>query len=450
MNDERMDDGRIYRTKRKIGETQLDKRETQGINARDFRIATGLYESYRDESDYVYIWTEHLPFILDNIPLVFGIDENDHEEIWLFQLLILNIVRNANERCQEYFQEYIDLACYPKDMPRIPRLIQPQLCIALVNDYDFQMRHGSSHNLFRFKAENLPLLLRALRLPKQCVLPGQKKGWVIDEELMLIALYVWAHLDTQDTIARKFGVRGGDVKISQIYKYFNWHCFERLLPHFFHNNIAWFKDRMSMYRDRMTERIVDAGYINPPNSPNRTVASIDTIAIYCCEPGRGPRERGPNAERGPWMHGFWSENDSANVLKLQAVVAPDGLVMDVFGPVGGTFGDARMCNTSGINEHLEYLNYLWELPEHERLQIIGDSAYPMRPCIVKCNTVRPRAWSEALKKSRVKVELCFGGVQLFGNRITQQSKNKLLNKANYATPRGSVPQVFFATSFFFI
>ena len=128
MNDERMDDGRIYKTKRKIGETQLDKRETQGINARDFRIATGLYESYRDESDYIYIWTEHLPFILDDIPLVFGIDENNHEEIWLFQLLLLHIVRNANERCQEYFQEYI--ACYPEDMPRISRLIQPHLCIA--------------------------------------------------------------------------------------------------------------------------------------------------------------------------------------------------------------------------------------------------------------------------------------------------------------------------------
>ena len=88
MNDERMDDGRIYKTKRKIGETQLDKRETQGINARDFRIAKELYKLYRDESDHVYIWNEHLPFILDNIPLLFGIDENNHEEILLFQLLV--------------------------------------------------------------------------------------------------------------------------------------------------------------------------------------------------------------------------------------------------------------------------------------------------------------------------------------------------------------------------
>ena len=56
------------------------------------------------KSDYIYIWTEHLPFILDDIPLVFGIDENNHEEIWLFRLLLLHIVRNANERCQEYFK----------------------------------------------------------------------------------------------------------------------------------------------------------------------------------------------------------------------------------------------------------------------------------------------------------------------------------------------------------
>ena len=41
-------------------------------------------------------------------------------------------------------------------MPRIPRLIQPRLCIALVNDHDFQIRYGSSNNLFRFNAENLP------------------------------------------------------------------------------------------------------------------------------------------------------------------------------------------------------------------------------------------------------------------------------------------------------
>ena len=36
---------------------------------------------------------------------------------------------------------------------------------------------------------------------------------------------------------------------------------------------------------------------------------------------------------------------------------------------------------------------------------------------IKCTAVRPHAWSEALKKARVKVELCFGGVELFGNII---------------------------------
>ena len=55
MNDEIIHNGRVYKIKRKLGETPVDDREKRGINARDNRIAKQLYESYRNESDHVYL-----------------------------------------------------------------------------------------------------------------------------------------------------------------------------------------------------------------------------------------------------------------------------------------------------------------------------------------------------------------------------------------------------------
>ena len=63
------------------------------------------------------------------------------------------------------FTKYTEFACFPKNYIRVSRDLEPPLCIARVSDPDFISKHGFSNNIFRFKAYNLPLLLKALHLP---------------------------------------------------------------------------------------------------------------------------------------------------------------------------------------------------------------------------------------------------------------------------------------------
>ena len=439
-----MDDQPILKTKKRLAEVQLSYRDVHGLNAREFRRAQELYHDFENASNNAD-WVVNLLEILDNVPEMFDVNPNNYDEVEELQLLIINNARIDKERSKQCFKSYTDFACYPKNYIPIPRRVELPLCIARISDPDFIINHGTSNNLFRFKDYNLPLLLKALRLPRMCKLKGRNKGWITNEELLLVGLYTWAHLDTQDCIARKFCVRGGDPKISLIFTYLTAHCYERLRSLFFDDNLGWFEHRISMYRHAFTDAIFDGGYFKPDN---RAIGSIDTFAIYCCEPGRGPQERGHNAQRGQFINGFYGGNDSVNLIKVQAVTFPDGLIVHLFGPYAGAFGDARLCNESGINEYIDYYNEYWELPDNERMQIIGDSAYPSRPNIIKCTAVRPNAYCQALQKARVNVEMGFGGVELFGNRIKVQAKNKIMNKSDNSKPRGTVPHISYAMFFF--
>ena len=81
---------------------------------------------------------------------------------------MFDIGPNDKERSKQCFKSYTCFACYPKNDIPILRLVKEGLYIARISDRDFIIKHGTSNNLFRFKDYNLPLLLKALRLPRTC------------------------------------------------------------------------------------------------------------------------------------------------------------------------------------------------------------------------------------------------------------------------------------------
>ena len=100
-------------------------------------------------------------------------------------------------------------------------------------------------------------------------------------------------------------------------------------------------------------------------------------------------------------------------LKFQSVVAPNGLIANLFGPVEGRRHDAAMLVMSGLLDELEEYSYA---PNGEALCIYGDPAYPLRQHLQcpfrqrQALTPEQQAFNQSMSKVRVSVEWVFGEI----------------------------------------
>ena len=62
-------------------------------------------------------------------------------------------------------------------------------------------------------------------------------------------------------------------------------------------------------------------------------------------------------------------------LKFQSVLAPNGMIANLFGPVEGRRHDATMLMMLGLLDELQQFSYA---PNGEALCTYGDPAYPLR------------------------------------------------------------------------
>ncbi|XP_072172794.1 uncharacterized protein [Diadema setosum] len=100
-----------------------------------------------------------------------------------------------------------------------------------------------------------------------------------------------------------------------------------------------------------------------------------------------------------------------HALKLQSVVAPNGLIANLFGPIEGRRHDSYMLRESGLLAGLERHSYD---PEGNVLSIYGDPAYPLRRHLqspFKGNVTEDQAaYNHTMSKVRVSVEWVFGDI----------------------------------------
>ena len=125
---------------------------------------------------------------------------------------------------------------------------------------------------------------------------------------------------------------------------------------------------------------------------------IDGTARRICRPTEYQRE-------------CFSGHKRCHILKFQAIVAANGLIANLFGPMEGRRHDAAMLWESGVLDRLQHLNRA----NGEPLCIYGDSAYPLRP-----NLIRPfqgplitddeQLFNRLMGSARVSVEWAFGGI----------------------------------------
>lgn len=100
-------------------------------------------------------------------------------------------------------------------------------------------------------------------------------------------------------------------------------------------------------------------------------------------------------------------------LKYQAVVLPNGLIANMFGPVEGRRHDSGILAASGLLTDLQTYAYS---PNGDPMCIYGDLAYPLRIHLQTPfqtgprQTQQQRAFNQAMSSVRVSVEWVFGDI----------------------------------------
>ena len=109
---------------------------------------------------------------------------------------------------------------------------------------------------------------------------------------------------------------------------------------------------------------------------------------------------------------LYNGHKNVHAIKFQSVVAPNGLVANLYGPVEGKRHDSGMLAMSGLLDALQRYSVS---PYGNTLCIYGDPAYALRPCFQApfrgaVLTPDQQVRNKSIKEVRVSVEWIFGDI----------------------------------------
>ena len=125
---------------------------------------------------------------------------------------------------------------------------------------------------------------------------------------------------------------------------------------------------------------------------------------------------------------MYNGHKNVHAIKFQSVVAPNGLVANLYGPVEGKRHDSGMLAMSGLLDALQRYSVS---PYGNTLCIYGDPAYPLRPCFQApfrgaVLTPDQQVRNKSIKEVRVSVEWIFGDIIITLNFWTLRKTWKLV------------------------
>ena len=132
---------------------------------------------------------------------------------------------------------------------------------------------------------------------------------------------------------------------------------------------------------------------------NNCFGFVDGTVRRVCKPGQNQRV-------------LYNGHKRVHAIKFQAVGAPNGLCISLFGPVEGRRHDSDMLVDSGL---LPLLQIHAVSPNGGLLCIYGDPAYPHWPqlqALFKSARLTPmeEEWNKSMSKVRIQVEWMFGDI----------------------------------------
>ena len=126
---------------------------------------------------------------------------------------------------------------------------------------------------------------------------------------------------------------------------------------------------------------------------------IDGTVRPICRPGRHQRI-------------LYNGHKRLHAIKFQSVVAPNGMIANLFGPMEGRRHDCALLNASGLLQNLIQHSHS---PNGQTLCIYGDPAYPIRPQLLgpfkgAHVTADQHSFNKDMSKVRISVEWIFGDI----------------------------------------
>ena len=120
----------------------------------------------------------------------------------------------------------------------------------------------------------------------------------------------------------------------------------------------------------------------------------------------------PVCRPGQFQRMLYNGHKRVYSMRFQSVVAPNGLVPNLYGPVEGKRHDSGMLAESGLLDDLQLHSFA---PNGDPLCIYGDPAYPLRVHLqagFKGANLTPqqKEWNKQMSAVRVSVEWIFGDI----------------------------------------
>ena len=232
----------------------------------------------------------------------------------------------------------------------------------------------------RTRKEDIPRLAKALRLPEVI----ETNGHVFSQlEALVTFLHRMAHPGSWES---KLQFLGGRARAA-------YSCaFYFVLYHIYNH----FHDRITSLVDWHNMADVFADAIHTVAPACRCIGFVDGTFRTCARPG------GHNDIQRQLYSGYYKLHG----LKFQTVVSPNGLIIDLFGPVLGRRGDGYMLRASNLLHRMAQLCARANQPYY----IYGDPAYPLGQYILRgykrtaACTAAQRAFSTAMSRVRESVE----------------------------------------------
>ena len=109
---------------------------------------------------------------------------------------------------------------------------------------------------------------------------------------------------------------------------------------------------------------------------------------------------------------MYNGHKKVHAIKFQSVVAPNGLIANLFGPVEGRRHDSGMLGDSGLFLELQQHAHG---PTGNILCLYGDPTYPLRPQLMgpfkgAATTPLQHGWNKSMSQVRISVEWIFGDI----------------------------------------
>jgi hypothetical protein len=249
------------------------------------------------------------------------------------------------------------------------------------NVYRGEIQHHSDstcYSSFRFTKQQLRRLLGAIRLNRKIVLPN--RATYSGETCMLVGLFYMHRPVTQEQTADFLGITC-QPNVSRLFSFF----LDHVVSNFQHLIALDSEDSLQMWAPyvEMFKRKLQMFHVAGVDSQryNNVIGFVDGKLHRVGRPKQQPQHSAIGVDT---QKTVFNGHKHIHGIKFQAMVAPNGIILELSGGYRGRVHDSTMMRRSGLNEMMQALSHSANQPCH----VYGDAAYPMLSHIRKAYGTR--------------------------------------------------------------